>query len=282
MPATIATALDGGMHPQDADMLAAYLEHLRRLNRSDDTISGRERILCALDRALPRGLGEAADDELAAWIYGERLAPNSRATYLTAARSLYRWAVKAEWVSVDPTTDLESVRTAKGIARPCTDEQLEILLTRPPDYVRVWMRLAAYQGLRCIEISGLMREHVTAERLVVVRGKGGRPRVHDTDPGVWATVKDLPLGPLARTRAGRRASASHISQRGKYWASKFGVDVTMHQLRHWLGCTVQAQYRDARVTMELLGHNGLSATSIYTQATLDQQRQARATLPRLA
>ncbi len=275
--------IDRTPDPHDLAMTAAYLEHLRRAGRSPDTIALRRSILTQLDACLTFGLGAAADDELAEWIYDERRGLNSRATYLAGVRAFYRWAVKARWVTVDPTLELESIRTTRGIARPCTDEQLRAILTRPPSRIRTWATIAAYQGLRCCEISGLDRGHVTEQKLIVVRGKGGAARAHDTHPDVWAAVRDLPPGPVARLRSGdRRASADYVSSRANAWFRKVGVDVTMHQLRHWLGCTVQEKYRDARVTMELLGHASLNATSIYTRATLDQQRQARAMLPRLA
>lgn len=264
-------------------MIAAYLEHLRRAGRSADTISLRRSTLNQLNAHLTFGLGAAADDELAEWIYSERIQLNSRATYLTGVRSFYRWAVRARWITLDPTIDLESIRTTRGIARPCTDEQLHTILTKTPKRIRTWATIAAYQGLRCCEISGLDRGHITEQRLVVVRGKGGAARAHDTHPDVWAAVRDLPPGPIARlVSEDRRASADYISARANATFRSHGVNVTMHQLRHWLGCKTQELYRDARVTQEVLGHASLNATSIYTRATLEQQRAARAMLPRLA
>jgi integrase/recombinase XerC len=269
-------------HPDDAAMVEAYLESLRREGCSGQTIRLRRCILRQLEEHLPFGLGEAADDELADWVYDERRSANSRATYLTGVRCFYRWAVKTSWLTVDPTVDLESIKTTRGIARPCTDDELRILLTKSPERIRVWATIAAYEGLRCCEISGLDREHITEQKLYVVRGKGGPPRVHDTHPDVWEAVRNLPPGPIARLLAGRRASADYVSNRSNATFRKLGVDVTMHQLRHWLGCTIQEKYRDARVTMEALGHASLNATSIYTRATLDQQRAARSMLPCLA
>jgi integrase/recombinase XerC len=269
-------------HDQDAEMTDAYLAHLSRAGCSPETIKLRRKILGQLDRHLPDGLGGAADDELSAFVHDERRALNSRATYLTAVRGLYRWAAKAKWLTVDPTLELESIKTTRGIARPCTDEQLHTILTRTPKQIRRWATIAAYAGLRCCEISGLDREHVTEQRLIVVRGKGGPARVHDTDPLIWAAVRDLPPGPVARLASGRRASADYISNKANLAFRKVRVDVTMHQLRHWLGCTAQETYKDARVVMEMLGHSSLNTTTIYTRATLEQQRQARAMLPRLA
>jgi integrase/recombinase XerC len=282
MTSSAGPGIQSGMHPHDAEAMDAYLEHLRRANRSPDTIKLRRKILTQLDLALPYGLGRADDEELAAWVYDKRRAINSRATYLAGVRGFYRWAAKNQWLELDPAAELESVKASRGIARPCSDEQLATILAKTPPRVRLWATIAAYAGLRCCEISGLDREHVTEQRLIVVRGKGGAARVHDTHEDIWAAVRGLPPGPLARRQDGSRASADYVSTTAKYWFRKVGVDVTAHQLRHWLGCTVQAQYRDARVTMELLGHSSLSSTQVYTRATLDQQRQARAMLPRLA
>jgi site-specific recombinase XerD len=58
--------------------------------------------------------------------------------------------------------------------------------------------------------------------------------------------------------------------------------VALHRQRHWLGVTTQARYRDLRVTQAMLGHLSLQSTQIYTDATAEQQRAARAMLPRLA
>lgn len=269
-------------HPHDLQMVAAYLEHLRRAARSPETIALRRCVLRQLVAFLPFGLGEAADDELADWIYDERRSLNSRATYLAATRSFYQWAVEADWLTVDPTAKLESIKTSRGVARPCTDDELRTILTKAPPRYRLWATIAAYAGLRCCEISGLDREHVTQQKLFVVRGKGGAPRVHDTHEYVWEAVRRLPAGPVARLASGGRASNDYISTKANLAFRKVGVDVTMHQLRHWLGCNVQATYKDARVTQEMLGHASLNSTSIYTRATLDQQRQARSMLPRLA
>ncbi|MDT4991400.1 MAG: integrase/recombinase XerC, partial [Actinoplanes sp.] len=177
----------------------------------------------------------------------------------------------------------EAAHSIRGVPRPVTDEQLQIILSSPVPEIRRWSIIAAYQGLRACEISGLDREHVTEQQLIVVRGKGGRPRVHDTDPAVWETIRDLPGGPVARTlEHGGRASAGYVSR----WASEHYqrdlglVGATIHQLRHWLGVNLQRRYKNIRVTQEALGHVSLSSTQIYTGADDSEMRAARSTLPR--
>lgn len=279
----------------DVDLIDAYLEHLRRAGRSAVTIRRRREVLTQLHRQLPLGLGYTCRDELAAWLADgkQRLkdgtekpwSQNTRATYCAAIRSAYAfWADPADpWLDGNPTEGIDQVPFLKGVARPVEDAELWAILDRARQPYRLWALIAAYQGLRCIELSGLDREHVTETTLHVVRGKGGKPRVHDTDPYVWAAVRDLPPGPVCRDIWGRaRASAAYITQRASHhFQVELGLEkITMHRFRHWLGVHIQATYRDIRVTQEALGHESLSSTQIYTRATLDQQRAARAMLPR--
>lgn len=268
----------------DIAMIAAYLEHERQVGHSADTIDLHRSVLTQLNRTLPYGLGAAEDQELLGWICHEKRPLSTRSTYMATVKTFYRWAVRKRWLTEDPTEDLDGIKVPRGIARPCTDAALAEILARAPGRVRVWATLASYQGLRCCEISGLDREHVTQQQLVVVRGKGGDPRAHDTDPAVWAAVKDLPPGPVARlVRSGRRAGADYIGIIASSAFTRLGYpEVTMHMLRHWLGVNVQRAYRDIRVTQAMLGHKSLNSTMIYTAASLSQQQQARATLPRLA
>jgi integrase/recombinase XerC len=267
------------------DMIGAYLQHLERTSASDVTLKRRREVITQLNHQLKFGVGRTCQSELEAWLHNPAWSQNTKATYFSALRSAYAfWAnPKDPWISEDPTLDMEAVTFLKGIARPVEDAELWAILDRAAQPYRLWALIAAYMGLRCIEISGLDRDHITEGKLIVVRGKGGKPRVHDTDPLVWEAVKDLPGGPVARDVWGRdRASAPYISRMASHhFQVTLGLTgVTMHRFRHWLGVTVQAAYKDVRVTQELLGHESLSSTQIYTRATLDQQRAARSMLPR--
>lgn len=277
----------------DMDMIDAYLEHMRRASRSDSeaTIAGRRFVLTLLNRELPHGIARTCQADLEDWLHnghdhrtGKPWSRNTKASYWSAIRSFYRWATnpKDAWINEDPTLDMTPVHFVRGTANDATDDQLWQILDRARQPYRRWALIAAYQGLRCCELSGLDREHITKDRLVVVRGKGGKPRLHDTDSDVWEDVRDLPPGPVCRDIWGReRAGAKYISRMASaYFRQELGVDVTMHMLRHWLGVRTQSLYRDVRVTQEVLGHETLSSTQIYTKATVEQQRAARAMLPR--
>jgi integrase/recombinase XerC len=274
------------------DMIDAYIEHLRETSksRSDETPRSRRIILMRLQRELEFGLDRTDTQELREWL--ERPNPrtdrllsiSSRATYLECLRSAYAfWANPADpWIDGDPTVGIPLYERPKGRARPGSEDQLTDILARGDEPYALWTAIAAYQGLRAIELSGLDREHVTAARLIVVRGKGGKPRVQDTDALVWDAVRDLPAGPICRLRRdGERASRHYISgMASRYYTSIGYPDLTIHMWRHRLGVQAQRLYRDVRVTQELLGHEALSSTQIYTDASDEQMREARAMLPR--
>lgn len=270
----------------DLDMIAAYLEHLRRAGRTDDTIRDRREVLHRFNRAMTGGIGGADDKEIGAWLYRDDWKQNTKAAYYMALKSFYGWATRPHdlWLEGNPMAYLEPIKTVRGIPRPVSDEELRRVLTESAEPFRTWATLAAYAGLRCIEISRLDREHITDQTLIVVRGKGDKPRAHDTDPYVWAAVKDLPRGPIARTPDGQRATAFEVSATAAlHFRRQLKMPgVSLHRLRHWLGVTTQRIYKDIRVTQAVLGHSSLTSTQVYTDATGEQQRQARAMLPRLA
>jgi integrase/recombinase XerC len=270
----------------DLDMIGEYLEHLRRAGKQESTLDSRRDLLTRLDREMEYGIGQVTEDELKAWLYRDEWAQNTRFAYYAGLKDFYTWAADPQdpWITANPTLGLEPVKSMRGVARPCTDEQLKVIVTQAREPYRTWAIIAAYQGLRCIEISRLDREHVTERQLIVVKGKGGKARVHDTDPAVWEVLRDRPAGPVAQhQQRGGRVSAQYVSSMAStYFRRTLKVPVSMHQLRHWLGVNVQRRHRDIRVTMAMLGHASLQSTQIYTDADEEQQRAARSTLPRFS
>ncbi len=271
--------------PHEMELIDAYLEHMRRAGATEATLEGRSEILHRLNRDLPDGIGQTDTEELSRWLYRDSWSQNTRATYWRALRSFYSWACnpKDPWLNGDdPTDDMTAVQTVRGVPRPVTDAQLARILTESPDHIRLWSLLAAYEGLRCVEISRLDREHVSQQQLIVVRGKGGKPRVHDTHPDVWDAMKDLPRGPVAIGTDGERLTPFEVSlQAAHFFRRQLKMPgVSLHKLRYWLGVNVQRLYRDIRVTQAALGHVALSSTQLYTLATDEQQQEARSMLPR--
>lgn len=261
------------------DLIELHVTFLAAAGRAANTIRDRRTCLERLERALPFGLLFATSEQLAAWLSRPEWSRWTRHTYASHLIGFYRWAHKQRLLDSDPMADIERPKTPRGLPRPVTDEQLAKLLTAP-EPLRTAFMLAAYAGLRRAEIARSRREHVTAEQIVIPVAKGGDAQAVPTHPLLWAHVQRLPAGPLVPDWDGSHFSPMALSHRVDYWTVRNGLHrVTLHQLRHWFGTTVQRESGDIRTTQELLRHASVATTQIYTAVADAAKRTAIGRLP---
>lgn len=268
--------------------IRAYIACLTDLERSEATIETYRSALRLLDHELrPHGLVRSNADEIKAVIW-KRREPRTRRAYCTATRGLFHFACDPtrelrpgdpEPLDFDPTSWLPSVKRPRNESREIDTEALREVLARATEPYRTWILLAAGCGLRCIEISNLDRQHITKDD-VWIQGKGGYIRTVPTGEAVWAAVRDLPRGPLARNRRGGRATRRQVAGRGnRHMQTVLGVDLAMHDLRRWYATNVHlAAKGDLRVSQELLGHASPTTTAIYVDPNRAAMRAAVAAL----
>jgi integrase len=170
----------------------------------------------------------------------------------------------------DPTARLIRPRLGRRTPRPISEADLHVAIDRAPDRYRPWLILAAYTGLRAMEIAQLRREDVMDRQnppvLVVVNGKGSKDRVVPLSPLVIRTLYsvDLPArGRLFRTIDGRWMTPANLSSIANRHLRDVGVEATLHQLRHRFATRLYAECGDLRVVQELLGHASPRTTAAY-------------------
>lgn len=265
-----------------SDLIEPHLRHIRAEGLSERTIQDRRIVLHRADRDLPYGLNQTTVEELADWLAQFRT-NQTKATYYGHLKAYYDWASderRDEGLSWNPISSLARPRVRPAAPRPVTDTELAELLHEATDPFRRWIILAAYAGLRALEIATIERKDIT-EQTITVRGKGGKNAVLPTHPEVWRAVKDLPAGPITPRAAGGRITANCVSARfGEYCRRKLGRDgITLHRFRHWYGTTTLRQTQNLRIVQELLRHSSPATTAIYTQVTDEERRTAVAALP---
>lgn len=256
--------------PSD-DLIDAFLISLRERSLSEVTIKGYKWQLRNADKHIEKGLDGTTEAGLKAWIWRGDYAPATRLACYAALTGFYRWAVEADVFEFDPTARIAAPRVGHGLPRVASDEQVKWALTESAEPYRLWANLAAYGGLRCIEIWRLHREHVTAEQ-IRVHGKGNKYRLIPTHPVVWAAVEQLPAGPLTHLPTQGSVSSGFV-----HFCQRQGVNgLSLHRLRGWFATTTYNLSHDARAVQELLGHSSLATTTRYI-AVGEQQRRALVT-----
>lgn len=265
---------------------AAFDEHftyLRAAGRADTTIAAAAELLRRIDNDLPHGLCSAYPEEIAEWLAHPGWTVGTRALYRAHIVRFCRWAVHGPnpCLDRDPSAGLPRPRVPTRMPRPATDEQVQRACTQARQPWRLHCVLAAYGGLRCCEIARLDRADVTKDDMVV-HGKGDKVRTVPTDPYVWAAVRDLPAGPVTYRPRGGPPTAGWVSNcTGEYLKYSLGLHVSLHRFRAWYATAALDACGDILVVKDLLGHESVATTQMYTLVNADRRRAAVAGLPRL-
>lgn len=270
------------------DLITEYVAHLADLNRSPRTITEYTQILRRLDRQLPHGLAGANAEELKAGINTARRGPRSRLLLTATVCGFFRWATSPPddpdnpWLDFNPATRLPRPPRPRPRPKPVTSAQLTRALELAQEPYRTWFMLAAYAGLRCIEISRLVREDITEEEVWVRRGKGDRERFIPTHPALWRAMAELPPGPVALDVDGVTVlNERKIAQRGGRRLKPYVPNGSMHRLRHWFGTETYRATRDPFAVRDLMGHSDVATTQLYVEIVDGQRERAVAALPDL-
>ena len=216
---------------------------------------------------------------------------SSRARKVATIRSFYKYlTVKAKLLEENPVQDLDSPKVLKTLPRYLTLEESRQLLSsvegqnRDRDYCILTLFLNC--GLRISELVGLNLTDIREDHLRVM-GKGGKERVvYLNEACVSALNRYLAVRaaiPCADRRAlfvtsrHERISKSAVHALVKKHLSEAGLDSTKysaHKLRHTAATLMLRNGVDVRTLQELLGHEHLNTTEIYTHIENTDLRQA--------
>lgn len=269
-------------------LIDEYLRHLLEdLRRASTTITTYREILNRMDAEMPEGIEAANADEIKDWINTGDRADATRALYRAAAAGFFKWA-NDPWreeqykLTFDPMVMVPTVTVPETEPIPVDDDQVAHLLRDGGEPYRGWFTLAAYGGLRCIEIAALGRRHVT-EKALRVHGKGGKRRTVPTHRKVWELVRDLPDGYVVRNSRGAGMTRQGLSIRGGGRIHELGyAELSMHDLRGWFATKAYiASKHNLEVVRRLLGHSSVATTQRYLRFADPARAEAVDGIPEL-
>lgn len=205
----------------------------------------------------------------------------ARARKLSAIKSFFKYlTVRTKQLQDNPVADLEYPKLRKSLPRYLTLEQSSALLqavsgpNEKRDYAILMLFLNC--GIRRSELVGLNLTDVYEDRIRVV-GKGNKERFVYFGTACRKAIDDyLPLRnqrvlsdnrALFGSRDGNRISASAVHRLVKKALLQAGLDAdqfSAHKLRHTAATLMVANGVDIKTVQEVLGHENLNTTQIYT------------------
>jgi site-specific recombinase XerD len=261
--------------PRTADddhaLIASHSRDQRRRGLEESTIDCRARMLAHLSQWLagPSVL-DASSADIEAFLDSRKIGRKARYAYISNLHTFYAWTNHAGLRADDPTVSIIRPRQRQGIPRPISDTDLAFALQMARGEVGAMVALAAFEGMRCIEIARLVREDVLDERtpaVIVAHGKGDKPRAIPLHAKVAEALRWYRMprtGPVFHWPNGKPLPAWKVSQLGNDYLHGIGLDATMHQLRHWFGTTLyRTSGRDLLLVRDLMGHSSITTTTVY-------------------
>lgn len=211
---------------------------------------------------------------------------------IAALRSFFKFLIKRGYCTENPALVIHTPKLEKRIPRFLTVEEIERLLNMPDPVTfigardRAILELLYSAGLRTFELVALDHEDVDLERQYLrTRGKGKKERINPIGRyavealRIYLRMKAehpdrLRFHPhaLFLNFRGERLTTRSIRRLIEGYAQRAGLpdNVSPHTLRHSFATHLVLRGADLRVVQELLGHENISTTQIYTHITATQ------------
>jgi tyrosine recombinase XerC len=248
------------------------------------------------EATLSRRLLEAGPMLIRAYLAMMRNSGYSKATVarkLATLRSFYKFLVRIGELSASPVSVIRTPRQDKKLPKFLDIDQIEALLAAPDTTTLLGRRDRAIletiysAGLRISELVGLNVEDLDEfSEALRVRGKGKKERIAPLgSKAVEAIEAYLEMrragpeamlrGPLFVNKHGKRLSARSIRRKLDRYMAEAGIPmhISPHTLRHSFATHMLNAGADLRVVQELLGHENLSTTQIYTHLTATRLKE---------
>ena len=268
------------------DLLPQFAAFQRGKGLAERTIHNRDYMLRQLRRTTGHALLELTVNDLRGHL-GRGVSKGSMQTERDCYRAFYRFLAEEKLRADDPTERLPRIRAPRGRPRPYTQEQIDALLTSGAyKRTRAMILLGCYQGFRASEIAAIHGHDIDIESGTIrVLGKGGKISFLP----LHATIADLALTmprdgfwfPARKSNTGHihSRSVSDLMTRAKKRAGITEPKLTGHSLRHAYGTTLVKNGVDLRTVQELMRHESLATTQIYTLIDDEQLRDGIQRLP---
>jgi len=230
-----------------------------------------------------------------AYLAESNYSPATMARKIATLRSFYKWLERNNAVDSNPMTLIRTPRQKKRLPKAIDVEQVEKLLSAPNDKTVLGARDRAIletlysTGIRVSELVGINFGDIDETgQAIVIRGKGRKERIVPLGSHAMTAISHY-LGvleansvpnesadPLFINKHTTRLSTRSVRRKVSKYLNQVGLDpaISPHTLRHRFATHLLDNGADLRSVQELLGHQSLSTTQIYTHLTTKRMRES--------
>ncbi len=227
--------------------------------------------------------------------FGGKTNIRTQSRILSGIRSFYRFLLYHNVREDDPSELLESPRKEQHLPEVLSLEEVNRLVgavdlsSKEGHRNRAILEMLYGSGLRVSELVGLrLSDMYREEGYMLIRGKGSKQRLVPISPeadkwfGFWLEDRShLDIKPEAADIAflnhyGRQLTRAMIFTIIKRLADEAGIKkvISPHTLRHSFATHLLQNGADLRIIQQLLGHEQLTTTEIYTHLDIQDLRDA--------
>ncbi|MHC4558202.1 MAG: tyrosine recombinase XerC [Planctomycetota bacterium] len=215
---------------------------------------------------------------------------------LATLRSFYKFLVKRNHVGSNPVMAIRTPKQEKKLPRFLEYEEVKQLLDTPPMNTWLGARDRAIletlysTGIRVSELVALNMDDIDfLGEVVHVRGKGKKERIAPIGSSALQVIQhymeyrnkraqsngNFDSKVLFVNKHGRRLSTRSVRRKMDKYLKMAGLDpaISPHTLRHSFATHMLNNGADLRSVQELLGHQSLSTTQVYTHLTTTKLKE---------
>ena len=214
---------------------------------------------------------------------------------LATLRSFYKFCLRRAYIQNNPVVTIRTPKQEKRLPKFLDIEQVQKLLCTPDETTLLGARDRAIletlysTGVRVSELVSLNIHDLDATGgQLRVRGKGRKERISPIGPTAITAIKRYlemrANDPRSATfdheamfvnKHGQRLSTRSVRRKLDKYLAMSGLDpsISPHTLRHTFATHMLNNGADLRSVQELLGHQSLSTTQVYTHVTTAQLKK---------
>ena len=236
--------------------------------------------------------------EFLAYLHGQNYTKSTTARKLATLRSFYKYLIKRGKCSESPLSGIRTPKQEKRLPKCLDLDEVQRLLEAPDDNEilgardKAMLEVLYSSGIRVSELVDLTVADLDLEEGVLrVRGKGRKDRLTPIGSQAINAVKRYlsmrglspdAIGPAAGegrvflNKHGHSLSTRSVRRKLDKYLAQVGLDpgISPHTLRHSFATHLLNNGADLRSVQELLGHQSLSTTQVYTHLTTKRIKDA--------